>query len=385
MAKDEGKGVTVQSPQSEPRASASGNRAGSITVAARAERLPFSLFLSSAFLCVLCVLCVEKTAALINKNFTPLDLVKCSAAIHVGTLAAGTDRDQWKLTVSESLKGKKVNELPIALRTANEFTAQTVRDLLASNGAAPVIIFLYRDEETSKAWLHAGGMYLDLKLPGKDVKDAKEPWEIGAVSEKMRDVFAGGTDMLIRMARYTVSDPMAGVPVAVGVAWTRDSVVLGKLDGTVAALQAVELGGDKRPHVFVACDKGDRLYRAKKDDEAFEDVTAALGLDSKSRQSLWLDLDGAGAPELVSWTAPRLPFGRWRMANSSSRANHIPSPRLAWVWRPAAIPAATSRPFWSRQRQRPSSSIALLAPLMARGPPSPCRVARASSPVRRAR
>jgi len=245
--------------------------------------------------CLLLLILTAQSQAFINARFTPVDLVKDSTSILVGTLAAGPNKDQWKLTASECLKGRRIAEEPIGLRAANEETAQNVRKLLASNGAEPVIMFARRDSETALAYLHICGTYLELK------PSAQGGWEVTAIALKMSGVFAGGTDMLIRMARYILSDPKADVPVSVGVAMMRDKALLGKLEGNIGALHGVELGAEKRPHVFVACDKGDRLYRAKKGDEAFEDVTSATGLDSKSRLSLWLDLDGAGEPQLASW------------------------------------------------------------------------------------
>jgi len=244
---------------------------------------------------MLLLLLANPSWAIINVRFTPVVLVRDSTSILVGTLAAGPNRDQWKFTVSECLKGKKANELLLGLRTANEETAQNVRTLLASNGAEPAIMFMCRDNEMALAYLHVCGTYLELKLR------AQGGWEVRAVALKMSDVFAGGTDMLIRMTRYILSDPKADVPVSVGVAWMREKALLGKLEGAISVLHSVELGTERLPHVHAASDKGDRLYRTKKGDEAFEDVTSATGLDSKSRQALWLDLDGAGGPQLISW------------------------------------------------------------------------------------
>ena len=95
----------------------------------------------------------------------------------------------------------------------------------------------------------------------------------------------------------------------------RDRADLGKVDGTIAGMQALELGTPPRAYVFVASDKGDRLFRSKVSDESFEDVTDAAQLKTQSKRFAWIDLDTDGTPELVTWDGTTIRV--WQFKNGA--------------------------------------------------------------------
>lgn len=245
----------------------------------------------AGLLTLACTLGVAAIAhGFIDPKFTPVQLVKESHAIFTGTLAAEADGG-YRITLGETLKGKPADPT-MSLTESKEDSARDAVTVLSPNGDQPVIVFTSQGNKT--AHLHAAGQWLKLTATGSGA------WQAD-LARQMSGVWAGGTDMLIRLCRYLLADPKATVPVSVGVSWMRDKAVLGKVPGTIAGLQAVEIGADRAACVFVASDKGDRLYRANKDDESFEDVTGRMGLDSRSKQFCWTDLDGSGAAQLISW------------------------------------------------------------------------------------
>jgi hypothetical protein len=64
-------------------------------------------------------------------------------------------------------------------------------------------------------------------------------------------------------------------------------------------------------HLFAASDRGDRLWRAKEKDEAFEDVTAAAEVRTRSQQALWTDLLGTGELQFISWDGEAITAWQW--------------------------------------------------------------------------
>ncbi len=234
--------------------------------------------------------------------------------ILVGTVAAKDG--QWTFKVTESLKSgaaqtgkeKAGKELAVDLSGIDRAQAESIRGLVGDGAdAAPREAVLFTSQEDKKAvgYLHVEGAWLSLAGGGEG------KWQATGLADKMSGVFAGGTDMLIRMSRYLLADGKATVPVAAGTAWMKDACKVAKLEGAVGGMAAVERMGDKQPYLFVACDKGDRIFRAKPNDEAFEDVTPRGKLDTRSRQFAWFDLDGDGQADLVSWDGTAVAARLW--------------------------------------------------------------------------
>ncbi len=278
----------------------------------------------AAFVCTIGIVAIAH--GFIDPKFTPVHLVKESQTIFTGTLAADAQAG-YRIAVSETLKGKPPSPV-MSLARPKDDAAQEISDVLSSNGAKPVIVFTSEDGKTAR--LHVSGVWLQLTA------SEGGPWQIG-LARQMSGVWAGGTDMLVRLCRYLLADPKASVPVSVGVSWMRDKAVLGTAEGTIAGMQALELGDDHRPHVFVASAKGDKIYRANKDDETFKDVTVETGLDSRSKQFCWMDLDGSGLPQLVTWDGSAIQVRQFRDGKFSIVDKGYPMPGGCLGLAPCAV------------------------------------------------
>jgi len=185
--------------------------------------------------------------------------------------------------------------------------AKAVKDRAANMGAAPVLFFAgkYKEEADrdpeDAGFLHLDGDWLRLAA-GKDGN-----WEMIGNDTGMKGTWDGGTDMLLLCIQYILTDPSPEVPTGIGCQWAdKCRRTLGKLDGRVTGMQAVDLAGDGRLALFVAAESGDRLYLwdAKKSD--FQDVTAAKKLASRSQAAAWADFNADGRLDLASWDGKAL-------------------------------------------------------------------------------
>ncbi|MBM4036567.1 MAG: VCBS repeat-containing protein [Planctomycetes bacterium] len=230
--------------------------------------------------------------AIINPRFTPKHLVEQSELVLAGPVEPTANALEWKLTATP-IKGKAATEHVVSLAACNKDHVADIQQALKANAKDPAILFSGTLNEEKRAYLHVAGLWLDLKAAGE------ARWSVLGYAPQMAGTYAGGTDMLIRMSKHLADDPDADVPVTAGVRWMAHAKA-GNVPGDIAGLAAIEFPALNKPCLFVGSAAGDKLFRAK-GDEAMEDITAAAKLDTRSRRFAWLDLDGDGLADLVSW------------------------------------------------------------------------------------
>lgn len=242
-----------------------------------------------------CLLALSQTAAraIIDRKFTPVDLVRQSEIILAGSLRSAVEARQWNLTGVELLKGNAENK--IALRVAIEVNDRPgdVLQLLKQNENTSAVLFAATQDNETMAFLLVGANWLVLKTRDK------QEWTIHGVDAKMSGTYAGGADMLIRMSRYILADPDATVPVSAGTCWMGRSR-LGTVRGEVAGMATIELGRQRKTCLFVASSQGDRLFQPLEDQDTMEDITEGAGLETRSRCFAWIDMNRDGLADLVS-------------------------------------------------------------------------------------
>jgi len=238
----------------------------------------------------LVVLLEGQAVAYINPKFTPVHLVRQSATIVAGTVEPAAGSGVWRLVPTSVVKGK--SKAGAALRLGGEASKNSAAPLFSRTGKAPAILFAADAAKAKQAFLHVGDHWVALAAAGPG------RWTVTGVDPQMSGVYAGGTDALVRMARYIQACPDARVPTVVGTRWIGQSRLA--TVGGVAAMHAVELAPRGPAHLFVASPQGDRLFRPKPDDEAFAEATAAAKLDTRSKHATWLDADGDGLADLAS-------------------------------------------------------------------------------------
>jgi hypothetical protein len=263
--------------------------------------------------------------ALINPNFTPLHVVEQSAKIILVDVPAKVDGDEVSLGVVEMVKGdSEEKSLRLDLSTCRPEQADAMRRLLSASADEPALLFAGEFVEQpelggdsfgpggfgqgpdaggqpvdTQAFLHVSGKWISLDA-GSDGR-----YEAYQIDTHMEGTWAGGTDMLCRAVRYILTDEDPEVPSVSGVSWGTQLKVA-TLEGKVTAACPAWLDDQRHPYLYVACDKGDRLFRFDVEKQEFEDVTAARKLASRSVVATWGDLNGNGRPDLVSWDGDSL-------------------------------------------------------------------------------
>ena len=233
--------------------------------------------------------------AIINPKLTPVQVAQISPAILWGNVSATKDAAEWSFQIVDAVKGKTDRQaMLLSLARCKPEERAGVRAALKA-GPEVAILFLSARDRKNMANMHVGGVWLTLR------NDGQGRWNIEGTAAPLAAVYAGGTDMLLRMVRYILTDPAATVPVAVGASWMAEPAHIGTVPGEIFGMETIELTADATPHVFVASSKGDRLFRAQKGAEAFDDVTGKFKLASRSRQFTWACLTANGRPSLVSW------------------------------------------------------------------------------------
>lgn len=218
----------------------------------------------------------------------------------------------------------KVTEVPkgaaprddLLFEIADEVRARSFRSHGFQDGAFPTVpamLFagryreraLYREntpeEEKAKrqgAFLRIGrGWYF---LRG-DAKDGK--WKIASKLQVLDGGWDGSAEMLWRCVKYAMAaGERADWPLTADAEWDTDGrIKVGRVNGKVHDLVAVDLAGRGRRTFFVLSEEGDRAFQYDVARKAFGDVTASLGLASKSMTAVFADFNADGRADLASW------------------------------------------------------------------------------------
>lgn len=253
-----------------------------------------------------------QASALINPNFTPLNLVEQSGCILLVTLGKET-AGKLPLRVVRAVKGKAPTEkLVVDLNAAPvKEHADRVRALAKKLGNGQALLFFGKFQEEGEEDGDGGGgggekiPNVLLHISGKWVGTYARPGGVlalDAVNAHLLGTWDGGTDMLLRAVEYSLHDPDPEFPVRSGAMWTewKKIAVLG---GKTCTLSAVDLTGNGRPALFAGTPAGDRLFLYDPKTKKWTDATAARQLSGRSRRAAWGDFNGDGRLDLASLSA----------------------------------------------------------------------------------
>jgi hypothetical protein len=147
-----------------------------------------------------------------------------------------------------------------------------------------------------------------LNIDGKWARceGGKDGWGLTKLGDReLATIWAGGTDMLRRAVDYILTDGDPAVPVSEGILWSQPPLKLAAPGNGIRAVRTVDLGGNGKLALFVACDAGDRLLEVAKA-RTVTDLTAARVLQSKSQAFAWGDFAGQGRLDLISFDGKAL-------------------------------------------------------------------------------
>ena len=233
----------------------------------------------------------------IDAAFTPIDLVEQSQAIaDVRIPEHEGDAKQITLAEPQWLKGKA--GLVIDLSAMEKTDAEKVRAELQQRAGRGAILFSGNFDGEELGYLHVGTHWLKLEKTGGGI------WQAQGFSKQMIGTYSGSSASLAAMARYIMARERPQIPATVGTRWQRETTI-GQIPGPGTGLAAVKLPEQDHLSIFAASPQGDRFFRAMGFEE-YEDATEAMGLDTRSAYSTWVDLDARGTRDLVSWDGDHL-------------------------------------------------------------------------------
>ncbi len=250
--------------------------------------------------------------ALINPNFTPVELVNQSKLVARVTFERVDEKKGTVLVKSvEALKGKfPANGIELNL-FASPYK-ENAKMMMGRMKQKEMVSLLFIGEFSeggeegggeggaarAKGFLCVGGDKWLLLYRGK----GKNVWEMDKVDEHMLGTWNGGGDMLLRCVKYILSDEDAEVPVNCGVEW-EDYVKVGKVTGKVCGMQPVMLSGGGWG-VFVGSSAGDVLVVFEKKGKKAR--FSLKKLPTASSVFTWGDFDGDGTVELLSFSGTKV-------------------------------------------------------------------------------
>ena len=240
--------------------------------------------------------------ALINPNFTPLDLMRDAERVLVLKLGAPNKKGQVQAPTMRAISGKapaKPLVIDVAADPDNEHAKLVLKMMAGRVGGQAVLVAGKNERGEPAAWLHYGGRWVDLYTEDDKV------YEVEQINAQMEGTWASSTDMLIRVLDYAKTAPNPISPVNAGCAWGQRAKI-GNVPGAVHDAQPVDLNGDGRFCLYLAAETGDRLFRWNKKKAALEDVTAARKLKTRSRTAAWADFNADGRLDLASWNGKSL-------------------------------------------------------------------------------
>jgi len=259
--------------------------------------------------------CAVPARAIINPNFTPVDLAVQSDVILRVQVGPPDEKGKLQATVLRELKGKAPAALALTLDMVDERVAKDFRRALDGRRGMDALLFAgdfsaagKGDAADSEA-KPVGALHVDTSRLGHLdaawfalLPKGERGFQVAADGLELHAVWAGSDEMLERAVRHILADPRADVPVSAGVRWGGEATG-GRLAGKVHDCLAIDDGGAAGARLLVGCEAGDRLFACRQAGgaRALADVTAAAKLATKSRCAAWGDFDGDGHGDVASW------------------------------------------------------------------------------------
>jgi FG-GAP-like repeat len=253
--------------------------------------------LGGAALAIALLLCLGHLAmGYVNPNFTPKHIerdAKLICTCRVSAIAA--DGKSIEVTVLDKIKGKSPAKLTLSFSAAlaGKDGKRRVAQAMAcfkETGKKPFLFVSGKFQGREGGLIHVAAVWMRLH------KDKAGSWQFDRIDSELAGTFNGGTDMLIAAMRFIHKFPDAAImPVIGGVKWS-EHIRLGKLPGSAALVQAVDVNADGKLDVFVGGSAGDRLFLGKGDCK----FGKAVAMSSSSLAAAWADFDGDGRVDLAS-------------------------------------------------------------------------------------
>lgn len=255
--------------------------------------------LNVLIICVTIGMFASFVSALINPNFTPIDLVNSAETIILLKLSPADTKGNVTCEIKRVLKGnaKVGDKLVLDLTTSpQEEYVKLIKNALQTIGDEPVLLFVGMDEAGQPA------SFLNLRAQWFKVnkKDDNREYELMEVDEKMAGTWAGSSDMLLRVVDYILTDPNPDVPVRVGSSWG-DKIKAGNISGKFYKFLAVDIDGKGKLSLFVCAETGDKVYTYDGKAKKFDEISSKLKISTRSTLAVCGDFNGDKLLDIASW------------------------------------------------------------------------------------
>ena len=263
---------------------------------------------------LLALLC-GSASALINPDFTPIDLVEQSTAIW-GFDAAPPDGGAMSVSNMQAIKGELPSR-PVKLVLQGDTVAGVIQqeDIFYGVDTVQALLFVHEQKQADGTVAARGSLSMD-GIWFEATRNEAGEWNVASDAGGMKKaIFNGHTHMLKRCVEYILESDNPDVPVIAGVKWGT-AVQIGEVPGRVTCCLVADLGGDGRKTLFIGSLQGDRAFQSDGDGRTWRDVSDTLGLGSRSRELTLGDMDGDARPDLVSLTDEGIMI--WRQTEAGS-------------------------------------------------------------------
>lgn len=251
--------------------------------------------------------------ALINPNFTPVQLVASAETIMALKAPVFDDQGKAAAEVREVLKqppdAAAARTVTLDLKYARKEHSEDLKRRIEESAGQLVLLFFGKGENGEDlGLLHTSGKWIEIDR----TRDVAGSWDVlsldarsGSQGMGMEATWAGDSAGLMALVRLLIANPDMGVPSGADVMW-QDHLKIGTVTGRIGRMMGVDLTGAGTTALYVASDAGDRIYAFDARARRFAEISARLKLACRSTLAAWGDFNGDGRLDLASWDGSRL-------------------------------------------------------------------------------
>ena len=254
--------------------------------------------------------------ALINPNYTVVDLVRDSGQVFVLSVSA-PQSGRVEAEIVEALVGDVPAErkLSFDFSDAEELTEDDVAAAFGGASTAPAVMCVMKDEQDGAV---LGALEIGTRWMGLVQGKTTSSWVLDRDPNDLETVWGGSVRQLVPAIRHTLSDRRPDFPVASTLTWGSDLSLsklgaasgLGQGDDVVAAACPSDVNGDGRrsaalfhatsgPGLFFS--RGFACFGVARSLEFSQaDLPAAQALGTGQTAGVLCDLNGDLAPDLIA-------------------------------------------------------------------------------------
>lgn len=232
--------------------------------------------------------------ALINPKYTVVDLIRDCGQVYVLRVNAPAD-GKCEAEIVEALLGEMPAQKRLSLDASNaaELPEEKLAGAFAGTKTALGVMCIQKRKQDGA---RVGVLQVGTTWVGLTQAETPTTWNADKDPNELDAVWAGSARRLVAAIRYALREPDADFPVVENLAWGQD-LALGQLAGKAHGCVPIAEG------IVLLSAGGDRIIAPGKPPT---DITAKLGLTSKSQALAAGDFNGDGRIDLASWDGAKL-------------------------------------------------------------------------------